>query len=544
MKIACLQLNPIVGDFAGNLSKLKTFYAKAVAKGAELVLAPELYLVGYPPRDLLAQADFLRANDRANLEVASLAGDIPLIIGIVSRNTTGKGKALFNSAAVYQAGRLIHCSSKSLLPTYDVFDEYRYFEPATENKIWVWKGKRIGLTICEDIWNDEDFWPEQLYRRDPVKDLVAQGCDLLLNLSASPWHTGKGQLRREMLSKVASSEKIPVVQVNAVGGNDELIFDGQSMAFNSKGGLLAVGRAFEEDLILVETEGTEDHSINWPCECSQLFSALSLGLKDYVAKCGFKQVVLGLSGGIDSALTAVIAVDALGPDNVLGVLMPSRYSSEGSVSDAEKLADKLEITRQSAPIESAYQVMLQHLDLFLAGTKPDLTEENLQARIRGLTLMAISNKTGRLVLTTGNKSELAVGYCTLYGDMCGALAVINDLPKIKVYELARWINRHDEIIPEASITKVPSAELRENQSDQDSLPPYEMLDAILDAYVVTGEGVQEIVARGFEEALVRDILRKVDLSEYKRRQSAPGLKVTSKAFGVGRRMPIAQRFKR
>ncbi len=543
MKIACLQLNPTVGDFSGNLSKLKTAYTKAVAKGAELVLAAELYLVGYPPRDLLAQADFLRANDRANLEAASFAGQIPLVIGIVSRNTTGTGKALFNSAAVYHNGNEIHHVGKSLLPTYDVFDEYRHFEPATENKIWVWQGKRIGLTICEDIWNDEDFWPEQLYRRDPVKDLVAQGCDLLLNLSASPWHTGKGQLRRDILSKVASSEKIPVIQVNAVGGNDELIFDGQSMAFNSRGGLLAVGRAFEEDLILVETDSHEEHAINWPCENSQLFSALSLGLKDYVAKCGFKQVVLGLSGGIDSALTAVIAVDALGLDNVMGVLMPSHYSSAGSISDAEKLADKLEINRQTVPIESAYQAMLQHLELFLAGTKPGLTEENLQARIRGLTLMAISNKTGRLVLTTGNKSELAVGYCTLYGDMCGALAVINDLPKMKVYELARWINRHDEIIPEASITKVPSAELRENQSDQDSLPAYEVLDAILEAYVVKGEGVQEIVALGFEEVLVRDILRKVDLSEYKRRQAAPGLKVTSKAFGVGRRMPIAQRFK-
>jgi NAD+ synthase (glutamine-hydrolysing) len=546
MKIACLQLNPVVGDFSGNLSKLKSFYARAVSKGAELVLAPELYLVGYPPRDLLAQADFLRANDQANLDVATLAGEVPLVVGIVSRNLTGKGKALFNSAAVYHSGKQIHLSGKSLLPTYDVFDEYRYFEPATENRIWNWQGKRIGLTICEDIWNDEDFWPEQLYRRDPVKELVTQGCDLLLNLSASPWHIGKGQLRREILAKVANSEKVPVIQVNEVGGNDELIFDGQSMAFNGRGELLALGRAFEEDLLIVDTdrECGRDNQVDWPCESSQLFSALSLGLRDYVIKCGFKQVVLGLSGGIDSALTAVLAVDALGPENVLGILMPSRYSSEGSVTDAEKLARKLEILQQTVPIESAYQAMLGHLDFLLGESKPGLTEENLQARIRGLTLMAVSNKTGRLVLTTGNKSELAVGYCTLYGDMCGALAVINDLPKMKVYQLARWINRHDEIIPEASITKVPSAELRENQSDQDSLPPYEVLDAILDAAVVMGEGVQEIVARSFAEPLVRDVLRKMDLSEYKRRQSAPGLKVTSKAFGMGRRMPIAQSYKR
>jgi NAD+ synthase (glutamine-hydrolysing) len=544
MKIACLQLNPCVGDFEGNLEKLHAAYQRAINKGAELVLAPELYLVGYPPRDLLGQADFLRANEQANQRAAAMVGEVPLVLGIVSLNKSGQGKSLYNSAAVYQQGELIHLTHKSLLPTYDVFDEHRYFEPSTENKIWNWRGKRVGLTICEDIWNDEDFWPEQLYRRDPVRDLMEQGCDLLLNLSASPWHLGKGQLRREMLAQVARSEQVPVVQVNVVGGNDELIFDGQSMVFNAQGEVIARGRSFAEDLLLVDTESSREIKLDWPCESAQLFSALSLGLRDYVEKCGFSQVVLGLSGGIDSALTAVLAVDALGPENVMGVLMPGPYSSEGSVTDAEKLADKLEISRQTLPIHAAYQGMRKHLDLFLTEGQEGLTEENLQARLRGLTLMAISNKTGRLVLTTGNKSELAVGYCTLYGDMCGALAVINDLPKTKVYALSRWINRLDEIIPAASLTKAPSAELRENQSDQDSLPPYEVLDAILEAYVVKGQGVREMVALGYEEALVQDILRKVDLNEYKRRQSAPGLKVTSKAFGLGRRMPIAQRFQR
>ncbi|NJK90643.1 MAG: NAD+ synthase [Blastochloris sp.] len=539
MILACLQLNSKVGDFQGNLEKLRSGYERAVSKGAELVLAPELFLTGYPPRDLLGQKDFLLASDQANRDAAEIAGEVPLLLGLVRRNDSGQGKALHNVAAVLHRRHCVHEVRKSLLPTYDVFDEYRYFEPGQDNKIWTWQGCRIGLSICEDIWNDEDFWPEQLYRRDPVRELMDQGCDLLLNLSASPWHRGKERVREAMLAKVALSEKVPVVQVNAVGGNDELIFDGQSLAFNRAGALLACGRGFAEDLLMVDTEaGVLDKQ--WPAEMSQLFSALSLGIRDYVGKCGFRQVVLGLSGGIDSALTAVLAVDALGPENVLGVLMPSRYSSEGSISDAEQLARKLEIEYRTLPIESAFQSMLQHLDPFLAGTPPGLTEENLQSRIRGVTLMAISNKTGRLVLTTGNKSELAVGYCTLYGDMCGALAVINDLPKLTVYELSRWINRRDEIIPEHSITKAPSAELRENQSDQDSLPPYEILDAIVEAYVVRGEGVADLVRAGYSEPLVREILRKVDLSEYKRRQAAPGLKVTSKAFGVGRRMPIAR----
>lgn len=543
MIISCLQLNATVGDFKGNLAKLEKAYKKAVLKGAELVLAPELFLVGYPPRDLLSQVGFLEASDAANERVAEFVGEVPLVLGIVTRNAPASGKALLNSVAVYESGKLIKLCHKSLLPTYDVFDEHRYFEAATENVLWVWKGKKIGLTICEDIWNDEDFWPEQLYRRDPVKELVAQGCELLINVSASPWQNGKERLRHDMLSKLAASEQLSIIQVNAVGGNDELVFDGQSMAFNRQGQVLAVGRSFEEDVLMVDTDSKEVVEVVWPSEPAHCFAALSLGLKDYVTKCGFTKVVLGLSGGIDSALTAVLAVDALGPENVLGVLMPSRYSSQGSLDDAKKLADKLEIEYQTLPIESSYQSLLDHLSPFIAGTRPDMTEENLQSRIRGLTLMAISNKTGRLVLTTGNKSELAVGYCTLYGDMCGALAVISDVSKTKVYELAHWINRRDEIIPEASITKEPSAELRENQKDQDSLPPYVILDAILDLYIIKGKSLKDIVAAGHEESLVRSILGKIDTSEYKRRQAAPGIKVTGKAFGVGRRMPIAQQFR-
>lgn len=542
MIISCLQLNATVGDFKGNLAKLETAYKKAVLKGAELVLAPELFLVGYPPRDLLNQAGFLEASDSANERVAEFVGEVPLAVGIVTRKTSASGKALMNSVGVYESGKLIKLIHKSLLPTYDVFDEHRYFEAATENVLWIWKGKKIGLTICEDIWNDEDFWPEQLYRCDPVKELVAQGCELLINVSASPWQSGKERLRHDMLSKLAASEQLPIIQVNAVGGNDELVFDGQSMAFNRQGQVLAVGRSFEEDVLMVDTESKAVVEVVWPSEPAHCFAALSLGLKDYVTKCGFTKVVLGLSGGIDSALTAVLAVDALGPENVLGVLMPSRYSSQGSLDDAKKLADKLEIEHQTLPIESSYQALLDHLSPFVAGTRPDMTEENLQSRIRGLTLMAISNKTGCLVLTTGNKSELAVGYCTLYGDMCGALAVISDVSKTKVYELAHWINRHDEIIPTATITKEPSAELRENQKDQDSLPPYVILDAILELYVIKGKSLKDIVAAGHEESLVRGILGKIDTSEYKRRQAAPGIKVTEKAFGVGRRMPIAQRF--
>jgi len=545
MKIACLQINAIVGDFPGNAHKVIEGYRSAVARGAGLVVAPELVLSGYPPRDLLSQADVMEAQDRVMPGLMQAVGAVPLILGLLARNEKRPGKSLLNAAGVFQDGRLTALIGKTLLPSYDVFDEDRYFQPAESNSPVVLDGVRVGITICEDIWNDEDFWNERLYRRDPVRELAAQGIDLLVNVSASPWHLGKERLRAAMLARVAATEKVPVVQVNLVGGNDELIFDGRSMGFDARGGVLAKGVAFDEDMVWVDTteSGPPLELMKWPHEEEELFNALALGLRDYVHKCGFKRVALGLSGGIDSALAAVIAVEALGPKQVTGLLMPSRYSSEGSIQDAEALARTLEIAHHTVPIEDAFSALLGTVGPLFQGMPPDITEENLQARIRGAILMALSNKTGSLILTTGNKSEVAVGYCTLYGDMCGGLAVISDLPKTWVYRVARWLNRRQEIIPWATIEKAPSAELRHGQTDQDSLPPYEELDAILDAYVVRHQSVRAIVAEGHDEALVRDLVGKIDRNEYKRRQAAPGLKVTSKAFGMGRRMPIAQRYR-
>jgi NAD+ synthetase len=466
----------------------------------------------------------------------------------VEKNSERPGRALQNAAAVLQNGKIVWRTAKSLLPTYDVFDEDRYFEPAKKIEPFVFNGKKLGITICEDIWNDEDFWPERLYRRDPVKELVAQGAELILNLSASPWHDGKERTRLEMLRRVARDEKIPLVQVNAVGANDELIFDGHSVALDARGEVLALGRGFAEEILVVDlspevrSQKSEVKS-DFPPREELLFSALSLGIRDYVRKCGFKSVILGLSGGIDSALIAVIAADALGAENVWGVSLPARYSSSGSLTDAEKLAKNLGIRYEVLPIESAFNAVEAQLQKVFAGTKLNEAEENIQSRLRGVTLMALSNKFGGLVLTTGNKSEMAVGYCTLYGDMNGALAPIADVLKTDVYKIARWVNREREIIPGDSITKPPSAELRPGQKDQDSLPPYEILDAILDLYVVKNLGRAEIVSRGFDAAVVNDMVNKIYFSEYKRRQAAPGLKVSPRAFGMGRRIPVAQRFR-
>ena len=546
MKVACLQLNATVGDFEANSAKLRKGYLEAVQRLAELVLAPELFLCGYPPRDLLTHKDFLETHDRALRSVVNEVDSVPLITGILAVNPNRPGKMYFNAAAVIEQRVIRAVIHKRLLPTYDVFDEDRYFQPGLASKPILIAGKRVGITICEDVWNDEDFWPERLYRSDPVKDLVAEGIDLLVNLSASPWHAGKQGTRFKMISEVAKRENIPVVQVNVVGGNDELIFDGQSLIVDLNGRLVAKGNAFEEDLVMADPFADEPVSEtgHHPTIEEEIFYALSLGTGDYVRKCGFTKVVIGLSGGIDSALTAVIAVEALGNENVLGVLMPSRYSSEGSLADAKALANVLEIETMVLPIEKPFESVLEQLDPILRGLPPDTSEENLQSRLRGLTLMAISNKQNRLVLTTGNKSEMAVGYCTLYGDMCGGLAVISDLPKTMVYSLSRWINRHGNIIPAATLAKAPSAELRANQTDQDSLPPYDVLDAIVEGYVVMGESPEQISAGGIDLAVVKDMIRRIDLNEYKRRQAAPGLKVTSKAFGSGRRMPIAQRFRR
>jgi NAD+ synthase (glutamine-hydrolysing) len=544
VKIGILQLNSTIGDYEANCRKLLAAYKQAVQQGAEFVLAPELFLCGYPPRDLLLRPDFIAANLTALKRTAAAIGDVPLCIGFVDRNSARPGRPLFNSAAVLHDGRMIWQQNKSLLPTYDVFDEDRYFEPAKSTTPFEFRGRKFGITICEDIWNDEDFWSNRLYRQDPIKELITQGADIILNISASPWHAGKEKTRLEMLQRVARDEQVPLVQVNVVGANDELIFDGHSVAVNRQGEILALAKGFAEEVLVVEVDGNAPSlKPNWPVREEQLFRALSLGIRDYVQKCGFKSAVLGLSGGIDSALTAVLAVDALGADKVMGVSLPARYSSSGSLTDAEVLAKNLGIRYEILPIEPTFKAMEAGLAKIFSGTKPNEAEENIQSRLRGVTLMALSNKFGSLVLTTGNKSEMAVGYCTLYGDMCGALAVIADVFKTEVYNISRWVNRDRTVIPTDSITKPPSAELRPDQKDQDSLPPYEILDAILQHYVVDHLSTEEIIQRGFTPAVVNDVINKVTFTEYKRRQAAPGLKVSPRAFGMGRRVPVAQRFR-
>ncbi len=541
MKIGILQLNFTVGDFTKNSERVLVGYGEAVGRGADLAVAPELGLCGYPPRDLLHRIDFLQAHDRALRGLAKKIGKVPLLIGGIEKSKEKAGRPLHNSAFLLQQGKIQVVARKALLPTYDVFDEDRYFEPGSGGKPVRIGGVRVGVTICEDIWNDEDLWPVRRYRNDPVNDLGKKGMDLLINLSASPWHIEKEKIRYRLLSAVARKQKIPVVQVNAVGGQDELIFDGQSLAVGKKGGVLGCGAAFREEVVVIDLSESEK-KIEWANLEEQVFKALVLGTKDYLEKCGFQDVVLGLSGGIDSALAAVIATEALGKGKVLGVAMPSRFSSPGSVVDAEALAKNLGIRYAKIPIEESFETLIRAITPTRGGKEGGLMEENLQSRIRGVILMGISNDSGRLLLTTGNKSEMAVGYCTLYGDMCGALGVIADVPKTLVYRIASWINRKKEIIPRNSIEKAPSAELRPDQKDQDSLPPYEELDRILESYVVNDGSIGAMVKKGINKKVAEEIVRKIDTSEYKRRQAAPGLKVTTKAFGVGRRVPLAQRF--
>jgi NAD+ synthetase len=545
MRIALLQLNATIGAFDQNRARLEEAYREVVAQGAELVLAPELFLCGYPPRDLLLRDDFVQRGLDCLETLTKSIGAVPLITGYVDRNPTRPGRALRNAAAVIQNGKTIQRVMKSLLPTYDVFDEDRYFEPAEKVFPLEIKGRKIAVTICEDIWNDADFWPERRYRCDPVRELLDAGAKLIVNISASPWQRGKEATRLAMLQRVARDESVPLVQVNLVGANDELIFDGHSVALNAQGEVLALGASFAEEILVVDTEAAPPvPALALPInQEEQLFRALVLGVRDYVGKCGFKSVVLGLSGGIDSALVAVIAAEALGAEKVWGVSLPSRYSSEGSLGDAAQLAKKLGIRYDVLPIAEPVVEVEKTLEGVFAGRTPDATEENIQSRLRGLLLMALSNKFGPLVLTTGNKSELAVGYCTLYGDMCGALAVIADVLKTEIYALARWINRDEEIIPWNTIEKPPSAELRPGQTDQDSLPPYDLLDRILHHYVVNDADPKMLVSEEIPIETVRDVLNKIVLSEYKRRQAAPGLKVSPRAFGMGRRVPIAQGFR-
>jgi NAD+ synthetase len=545
MRIGLLQLNATIGAFDKNRARLEEAYKEAVSKGAELVLAPELFLCGYPPRDLLLRDDFIQRGLDCLQALTKSVGAVPFIVGYVDRNPTRPGRPLRNSAAVIQNGKFLYCVMKSLLPTYDVFDEDRYFEPAEKVFPIQIAGQKIAVTICEDIWNDADFWPERRYRCDPVRELVEAGATLIVNLSASPWQRGKEATRIAMLQRVARDERVPLVQVNSVGANDELIFDGHSVAINALGNVIALGASFAEEVLVVDTEAPSPSPALAPPANheEQLYRALVLGVRDYVNKCGFKSVVLGLSGGIDSAIVAVIAAEAIGADKVWGISLPSRYSSEGSLTDAKKLAKKLGIRYDVLPIGEPVIDVEKTLAGIFVGKPLDSTEENIQSRMRGLLLMALSNKFGPLVLTTGNKSELAVGYCTLYGDMCGALAVIADVLKTEIYALARWINRNEEIIPWNTIDKPPSAELRPDQTDQDSLPPYDVLDRILRHYIVDDADPKMLVTEGIAPEVVKDVLNKITFSEYKRRQAAPGLKVSSRAFGMGRRVPIAQGFR-
>lgn len=542
MKVALAQVNTTVGDLSGNEAKILEAYRRGVEAGAEVVVFPELAITGYPPRDLLQRSGFIRDNLAVLDRLAAATRGTGMLVGYVGLNEARPGREATNAVALLQGGKVLATRTKILLPTYDVFDEDRYFEAARENAVVEFNGRKIGLTICEDVWNDEDFWDERRYRRNPARELVDAGAEILFNISASPWHLGKEEMRVRMLSSLAGRLGRPFVYCNAVGGNDELVFDGRSAGFDARGRLVACGEMFREDLVIFDTDSAP---VSPPALCDEekLFRALAIGLRDYLHKCGFRSAVLGLSGGIDSALTAVIAAEALGRENVRGVSLPSQYSSQGSLDDARLLASNLGISHEAIAIQPIFEASRAQLRGTFAGRPEDTTEENVQARLRGMILMAMSNKFGSLLLTTGNKSELAVGYCTLYGDMCGGLAVISDVPKTMVYRLSRWVNREREVIPSSSITKAPSAELRPNQTDQDSLPPYEVLDAILQAYVVEGSSRTEMVGAGFEKDTVDRVVRLIDLSEYKRRQAAPGLKVTTKAFGVGRRMPIAQKYR-
>lgn len=539
MKLALVQINTTVGDVAGNTRKILRGIEEGRALGADLAIFHEMAIIGYPPRDLLELPWLISRVEESLTTIARAAHGIAVVVGTVERNRAGGGKKLFNSAVWCEEGEIKAVARKSLLPTYDVFDESRYFEPGRETTVVDFKGKRFGLTVCEDIWNEAEFGGRKLYERDPVSDLVGEGAQVILNLSASPYAMGKFGERLKIVAHQAMRHRIPVAYVNQVGGNDQLIFDGGSMVVGPTGEIQERAPFFRETVQIVELSGVVRETLPIPNDIALLEEALILGLKDYVRKCGFKKVALGLSGGIDSALVAALAVRAVGPRNVLGLIMPSRFSSRESRKDALALAKNLKIAVREVDIRTLHKTYEGAFRKLFGRKKSDTTEENIQARIRGNLLMAVSNKLGHLVLSTGNKSELAVGYCTLYGDMSGGLAVISDLPKTLVYELARQINSRRKVIPEAIFLKAPTAELKPNQTDQDTLPPYDQLDAILKLYVEEMKSYEEIVGKGFDPKIVRDTIERVQRSEYKRWQAAPGLRVTSKAFGMGRRFPIA-----
>ncbi len=543
MKIALAQFNPTVGDFTGNAARILELAAQAKTRGADLAVFTELCLCGYPPQDLLERPSFVQRNQD---ELKKLAAAMPLdaIVGYAGATKNGRGKAVANKAALIRDGKVVFEQSKMLLPTYDVFDESRYFQPAEKQSTFALGSETLGITICEDAWNDVEFWPKQRYERDPINEIVEQGSSVLINISASPYNLEKRELRFDMLRSIAVRHKRPVIYVNQFGGNDSLVFDGASLVLTADGRVAAQALAFAQDLVMFDTTtGQGDIHAQPSEEIAYAYAALTTGTRDYVHKCGFKKVLVGLSGGIDSAVVAAIAVDSLGAENVLGVSMPGPFSSEGSKTDAQAVAKQLGIKCLTLPITDVFNAYRKALEPAFEGRKQDVTEENLQARVRGNYLMALSNKFGSMVLSTGNKSELAVGYCTLYGDMAGGLAVISDVPKQMVYQLARWINREREVIPQATIDKPPSAELRPDQKDEDSLPPYPVLDCVLKAYIEDLLSPEEIAKKyRFDLKLVRDIAVMVDRNEYKRKQAAPGLKITSRAFGFGRPFPIAQKF--
>jgi len=546
MKIALAQINPTVGDISGNCAKILSFIDQAKSRGAKVVVFPELSIIGYPPKDLLLKPRFVDDNLRGLQSIAAHVSGIDAVVGYAEKNSAPVGRPLHNAVAVLRDGKIISRHFKTLLPTYDVFDESRYFEPGLDERqnIVNIADRPMGLSICEDLWNDEKMVPRRLYHQNPIADLNTAGAQVMINASASPFVVGKHKFRVELFGSQVKQFGKPLVYVNQVGGNDELVFDGNSVVFDAKGNVIAQAKDFEEDLLIVDLQNPQPRTPIAANDIQTIYKALVLGLRDYVRKCGFATVVLGLSGGIDSAVTAALAVAALGKDKVVGVSMPSRFSSEHSIADARKLAENLGIEFQIVPIARIHDAYEETLTPYFKGRERDVTEENLQARVRGGILMAFSNKFNHLLLTTGNKSELAVGYCTLYGDMCGGLAVISDVPKTSIYALAEFINQQAgrDLIPRSSITKPPSAELRPNQTDQDSLPPYDLLDGILQRYIEEEKSAGEIVKEGFDRATVTRVIRLVDRSEYKRRQAAPGLKVTSRAFGFGRRMPIAQRY--